>query len=196
MGDNIINDLLDLNNTLNKNLNKNPIVDSALNYVIDTVSNEVLRGVFKSICKDVPEANVQAAKYLLVEKTTKVPEVQSGSHNEDESSSKTKVIAPRYSVCQNCEEEFATDENSSTACRYHPEPSQASETLWEDIEIDECHPYDSDGYREDIPEYFEFPCCHDSLRDNPQGCKLDWHVERTAETQVKGGRAAKKARKF
>ncbi|KAJ5729096.1 uncharacterized protein N7483_003604 [Penicillium malachiteum] len=94
--------------------------NSALNLAIDIVSDEVLREVFKSICKDVPEAKVQAEKYLLAKNPPKAPEVQSGSHNQDESSSKTKVIAPRYAVCQNCGEDFATNENSSTACQYHP----------------------------------------------------------------------------
>ncbi|KAJ5633927.1 hypothetical protein N7528_001769 [Penicillium herquei] len=163
---------------------------SALDLAIKTVSDKVLREVFQSICKDVPEANAQAAKYLLAEKTTKV---QTG---EDEPSSKTKVIAPRYVFCQNCEEEFATDQNSSTACRYHPVPSQRSEKFGEEIDLDEYDTDDSDVYREDVPEYFEFPCCKKTLDVDPHGCKYDWHVEGTAGTQGKSGRVAKKARVY
>ncbi|KAJ5729097.1 uncharacterized protein N7483_003605 [Penicillium malachiteum] len=168
---------------------------------VDTVPEKVFREVFKSICKDVPEARMQADKHLLVEKITSLQSEHCSSKDGSPSNadaSKIKYKVPRYMFCQNCSKDFATNENSSTACRYHPgkrtsnftfiyymdtaeyldsaEPSQPSEKFHEEIEIDD-HPYGSDSYREDMPEYFEFPCCKNTLDIDPHGCKYDWHVE-------------------
>ncbi|KAJ5717244.1 hypothetical protein N7488_002890, partial [Penicillium malachiteum] len=140
-----------------------------LSTAIDTAPSKALRKIFKSICKDVPEARMHADKHLLLEKNNE------SASKTDASTIKPKV--PRYVVCQNCHKDFGTDGNSSTACRYHPE------RFHEDIKIDKWDLDDSGVYREDLPDYFEFPCCKETLEANPHGCKYDWYVEGAAGTR-------------
>lgn len=36
---------------------------------------------------------------------------------------------------------------------------------------------DTEEMRGDFPEHFEFQCCNDTLKDNPDGCVISFHVE-------------------
>ncbi|KAJ6013541.1 hypothetical protein N7540_008132 [Penicillium herquei] len=163
------------------------IDNSPLFTAIDSAPEKVLRALCKSMCKDVPEARMQAEKQLLVEKITTLSDNDDESGSEKPSISKAnnsnmKSVVPRYAFCQNCEKDFETDKNSSTACRYHPEEMYV-DVYEEDFEID------SEEMREDHPEHFEFLCCGDTLKDNPHGCKVGSHVDASAQNNKTAKRA-------
>ncbi|KAJ6013542.1 hypothetical protein N7540_008133 [Penicillium herquei] len=71
--------------------------------------------------------------------------------------------------------------------------SQSIENIRDEIDIDEWDTDDTDHYRDNVPEYFEFPCCK-TLDVNPPGCKYDWHVEQPL--CIDGVPALKKARVY
>ncbi|KAJ5727902.1 hypothetical protein N7493_005722 [Penicillium malachiteum] len=163
---------------------------------IDTASEKVLREVFKSICKEVPEARIEAVKQLLVENTTSDNDEESNSNNDSENpsisktnTSNTKMVVPRYAVCQNCEMDFETAKNSSTACRYHPQRSEPTEEMYVDVYEGDDFEIDSEEMREDFPERFEFPCCSATLKDNPHGCEVGLHVDASAQRDKTAKRA-------
>ncbi|KAJ5633928.1 hypothetical protein N7528_001770 [Penicillium herquei] len=157
-------------------------------HAIDTVPEKILREVFKSICTELPEARDQAAKQLLVENTTSENDEESDSNIDSEkpstsktNASKPKMVVPRYAVCQNCEKDFETDKNSSTACRYHPRRSEPTDELYGDTYGEERYGIDSEDMRQEYPDYFEFPCCGATLEDNSHGCEVGLHVDASAQ---------------
>ncbi|KAJ5729098.1 uncharacterized protein N7483_003606 [Penicillium malachiteum] len=105
--------------------------------------------------------------------------------------SNTKMAVPHYALCQNCEKEFETDKNSSTACRYHPRRSEPTDEMYVDTWGAEQYEFeiDSEAMREDFPENFEFTCCSATLKDNPHGCGVGLHIDGSAQRDKTAKRA-------
>ncbi|KAJ5097231.1 hypothetical protein N7456_007952 [Penicillium angulare] len=100
-----------------------------------------------------------------------------------------KRAVSRYALCENCEKEYDVTTNSSTACRYHPEEPQVDDesSLFDDDDYPELTEQD-ESLREEWPQYFLFGCCDGNLRDNPEGCIVDWHVSPSAIPSAKRAR--------
>jgi hypothetical protein len=83
-----------------------------LEAAIKTTSEERLRALLTSICKEIPEASQKVVKELFVDSSTvkNLPRQIAG----------IKRPISRYEHCGNCEKEFDITENSKTSCRYHP----------------------------------------------------------------------------
>lgn len=47
---------------------------------------------------------------------------------------------------------------------------------------------DNDEMREDFPEHFEFQCCNDTLKDNPKGCVVGFHIDVNGSNEVSSGK--------
>jgi hypothetical protein len=89
-----------------------------LDHTIDTLSIVKLRQVFKTICKISPEARKQAEKLLLASENKQDGKLVPHD-NENEQGQSAKQPVPRFTFCENCEQEFDVTTNSSTSCRYH-----------------------------------------------------------------------------
>lgn len=83
-----------------------------LELAIKTASEERLRALLTSICKEIPEASQKVVKELFVDSSIvkNVPGQVAG----------IKRPISRYERCGNCKNEFDITENSETSCRYHP----------------------------------------------------------------------------
>ncbi|KAF3398240.1 hypothetical protein F1880_005989 [Penicillium rolfsii] len=140
-----------------------------LDHTIDALSEVKLRQVFKTVCKNSPEARKQAEKLLLASEYT-----------QGDKGSSAKQLVPRFAFCENCEQEFDVTTNSSTSCRYHTMEDEPDECLYEDNPTNIWDP-DSEEAREEFPEFFTFKCCGRTREANQPGCTVDWHKEMMSE---------------
>ncbi|KAJ5349962.1 hypothetical protein N7541_007689 [Penicillium brevicompactum] len=104
-----------------------------------------------------------------------------------EKSSFGKTTVPRYALCGNCKEDFDVTANTDKSCRSSDEADQDSH-LYEDL--DDWMEADTEENREEWPECFIFLCCEENLRDNPHGCKVDFHRQPEPSNRFKRARVA------
>ncbi|KAL2846149.1 hypothetical protein BJY01DRAFT_213508 [Aspergillus pseudoustus] len=180
-----------------------------LNVAIDTISDQKIRDVFKLLCEISPETRRLATERLLIDKSQKRVVSESGSGSESESGeeddaedknhedhdppSSVTAAAPshlkrqisRYARCENCGKEFDVTTNTSKSCTYHPKDCEPTEEMYVDMYDGDDFEVDSPEMREDFPEHFMFWCCQSTLKDNPEGCKIGWHVAVTESPKKK-----------
>ncbi|KAJ5291606.1 hypothetical protein N7478_000857 [Penicillium angulare] len=170
-------------------VDNNKIDTTALNLAIDTVSVNKLREVLKFICEANPGAKEQASKKLIV-KDTEVkngkPALKSGHIANQDNRLQPDPMTPFLHKPEKIEAaKAAYERENEMRGPYNPdvlfegvtEEPQADDnsSLFDDDDDPEATAQE-EWVKEEWPQYFIFGCCEGNLRDNLEGCIVDWHV--------------------
>ncbi|KAJ5345197.1 hypothetical protein N7452_003201 [Penicillium brevicompactum] len=164
---------------------------TALGNTLNGLNEKTLREVFKSVCAKSDAARKEAeSQLLLLLLASSADSPASQALGTEKSSAAGKTTVPRYALCGNCKEDFDVTANTDKSCRYHPSFSEADQDshLYEDL--DDWMEADTEENREEWPECFIFLCCEQNLRDNPHGCKVDFHRQPEPSNRFKRARVA------
>ncbi|KAJ5343010.1 uncharacterized protein N7506_002834 [Penicillium brevicompactum] len=98
-----------------------------------------------------------------------------------------KTPVPRYAICAFCEKEFDVTLNTEKSCQYHPAEPEGTGS---DLEVDNYGEFElePEDLQEDFPECFTFECCGGNMRDDPDGCVVDFHREEVSNKPTKRAR--------
>ncbi|KAJ5345196.1 hypothetical protein N7452_003200 [Penicillium brevicompactum] len=150
--------------------------DTPLDRAIAQSSDSVIRATLKSVCAQNEEARKIIESQLLVMST-----------DAPKGSNLPKTPVPRYAICVSCEKEFDVTLNTEKSCQYHPAEPEGTGS---DIEVDNYGEFElePEDLQEDFPECFTFECCGGNMRDDPDGCVVDFHREEVSNKPTKRAR--------
>ncbi|KAF3937404.1 hypothetical protein ABW19_dt0207080 [Dactylella cylindrospora] len=134
---------------------------------IDTVSEDNLRSILRSLCDD-PKTLKKAETHF-----TKLNTVRTTNSKKRGSESMT-------SVCVQCNESFNEEENASKSCQYHTGHREVDfeSEVWEDMWEGDMKQtdFEDEGLVEEWPEGYRWTCC-DEEGDHP-GCRKGKHASK------------------
>ncbi|KAK7044063.1 hypothetical protein VNI00_007778 [Paramarasmius palmivorus] len=142
-----------------------------LRAALNTVSVERLRVILMAICEQVPSVERAMTKEFVVAG----PKNSKRKMTEEEGDgSDIEELAPRYSYCKKCKEEYdVTTERQEEECIFHTGDLECDYESFVDWDED-CHgPMDTDENRKQFPENFRWSCCDEDGTD--KGCEREMH---------------------